>query len=49
MPVLGEAADESLIDLDNSAEFINVFHKGDADFVTHFPSGFIGAKTHVRA
>jgi hypothetical protein len=47
MPVLGQAADESLVDLDNSAELVNVLHKCNADFVTHFPSGFIGTEPHV--
>jgi hypothetical protein len=47
MSVFRQAADESFIDFDNSAELINVLHKCDADFVTHFPRGLVGTKAHV--
>jgi hypothetical protein len=47
MPVLGETANESFIDFDNSAEFINVFHERDADAMTHIPSGFQRTKAHI--
>jgi hypothetical protein len=46
MPVFGQAADESFIDLDNAAELIDVFHKGDADLMAHGPSCLIRAKPH---
>jgi len=47
MPVLGQAADESFIDLDDSAKLVNVLHQRGSDLMTHEPSGFIGTKTHV--
>src|ERR1700730_2074968 len=47
MQVLGQAADKSFIDFDNSAELINVLHERDADAVTHIPSRFQGAKSHI--
>jgi hypothetical protein len=47
MPVFCQAADESFIDFDNSAELIDVLHKCDADAVTHIPSRFQGTKSHV--
>jgi hypothetical protein len=47
MPVLCQAADESFIDLDNAAEFINVLHKGRSNLMAHEPSGFIGTEAHV--
>ena len=47
MPVFSQAANESFIDFDNSAELINVLHKGDANFVAHGPSCFIRAEAHI--
>jgi hypothetical protein len=47
MPILGQAADEGFIDLDNPAELPNVFHQGNADLVAHGPSGFVGTEAHV--
>jgi len=47
MPVLRQAADESFIDLDNSAELINVFHQSYSDFMAHEPSGFIRTEAHI--
>jgi hypothetical protein len=47
MPVSGQSADESFIDFDNSTELVNVFHKGDADLMAHFPSGLIGTESHI--
>jgi hypothetical protein len=44
MPVFGQAADESFINFDNSAELINVFHEGGSNFMAHEPSGFIGTE-----
>jgi hypothetical protein len=47
MPILCQAADESFVNFDNSAELINVFHQRDADLVAHGPRGFIRAKAHI--
>ncbi len=47
MPVLGEAADESFINLDNAGKLLNILRKSDADFVAHKPSSLIGAEAHV--
>src|ERR1700730_2505595 len=47
MPVLGQAANESFIDLDDTAELSNIFHKRDADLVTHGPCCFIRAEAHI--
>jgi hypothetical protein len=47
MPIFGQAADESFIDLDNAAELINVLHQGDADLVTHGPRRSIRAEAHI--
>jgi hypothetical protein len=38
MSVFGQAANESFIDFNNAAKLINVFHKSDADAVTHIPA-----------
>ncbi len=45
--IAGFAANESLINLDNTAKLFNVLDKGGSDLVAHQPSGFVGAKTHV--
>ena len=45
--VLGEAADESLINLDDAAELVNVLNEGNADTVTHIPSRFERTKARV--
>jgi hypothetical protein len=47
MPVLGQSADESFVDFDNSAELINVLHQRGSNLMAHEPSGFIGTETHV--
>jgi len=47
MPVLGLSTDKRLIDLDNPAKLLDIFHQGDADLVAHFPSCPVGTKTHV--
>jgi hypothetical protein len=47
MPVFSQAADESFIDFDNSAELIDVLHESGSNLVAHEPSGFIGAEAHV--
>jgi S1-C subfamily serine protease len=47
MPVLGQAADESFIDLNNTAELPNIFHQCYADTVTHIPSRFERTETHI--
>jgi hypothetical protein len=47
MPVLGQPADESFIDFDNSAELINVLHESGSDLMAHEPRGPIRAKAHV--
>jgi hypothetical protein len=47
MPVFGQAADESFIDFDDSAELINILHESHADLVAHKPSGVIRTEAHV--
>jgi len=47
MPVFCQAADESFIDFDNSAELSNIFHESNADAVTHIPSGFKRTEPHI--
>jgi hypothetical protein len=47
MPVFSQAADESFIDFDNSAELVNVLHESGSNLVTHEPSGFIGTEAHI--
>jgi hypothetical protein len=47
MPIFGQAADESFIDLDDTAEFSNVLDERNADLVAHFPCGFIGTEAHI--
>ena len=47
MSVFGQAADESFIDFDNSAELINVLHERGSDFMAHEPSDPVGTKTHI--
>jgi hypothetical protein len=47
MPILGQAANESFIDFDNSAELINVLHQSDADLVAHGPRCFIRTEAHI--
>ena len=47
MSIFGQATNESFIDFDDTPEFLDVLHKGNADFVTHFPCSFVRAKPHV--
>jgi hypothetical protein len=47
MPVLCQATDESFIDFDNSAELIDVLHKGGSNLMAHEPSGFVGTEAHI--
>jgi hypothetical protein len=47
MPIFGQAANESFIDFDNSAELPIVFHQCNSDAVTHIPSRFQRAKSHI--
>jgi len=47
MPVLCQAAHESFIDLDNSAEFINVLHESGSDLMAHEPSGPVRSEAHI--
>jgi hypothetical protein len=47
MPIFGQAADESFINLDDTAELINVFHQRDADAMAHIPSSFKRSETHI--
>jgi hypothetical protein len=47
MPIFGQAANESFVDFDNTAELVNVLHKRGSDLMAHEPSGFIGTETHV--
>jgi len=47
VPVLGLAADECFIDLNDAAKLVHVhLDKGDADAMTHIPSGFVRTETH---
>jgi hypothetical protein len=45
-PFFDLAVDEGSIDLDNTAEFFDILNQGTLDLVAHFPSGFVGTKTH---
>jgi len=47
MPVFGQAADESFVDFDNSAELIDVLHQRGSDLMAHEPSGFVRTEPHV--
>jgi hypothetical protein len=47
MPVFGQAADESFIDLDDTSELINVLHESGSDLVAHEPRGFIRTEAHI--
>jgi hypothetical protein len=47
VPVLGEAADESFVNLDDTAKLFNILAEGDADFVTHKPSGLIRTEAQI--
>jgi hypothetical protein len=47
MLVLFLANDKCFVDLNNTAEFLNIFDQGNPDLVTHFPSGLIGTEAHV--
>src|ERR1700730_995684 len=47
MSVLGEATDESFINLNDPAELIDIFHKRNADAMAHIPSGFQRTETHI--
>jgi hypothetical protein len=45
-PVFDLAADEGSIELDNTAEFVDILGQGAPDLAAHSPSGFVGTKTH---
>jgi hypothetical protein len=47
MPVFSQAADESFVNLNDPAEFIDIFHERGSDLVAHEPSGFIGTEAHI--
>jgi hypothetical protein len=47
MPVFGQAADESFIDFDDSAQLVDILHQRNADAMAHIPSCFQGTKAHV--
>jgi hypothetical protein len=49
MAVLGFAADESLVDLDDAAKLPDVLHEGDSNLVTHEPRGLVRTEAHVAA
>ena len=49
MPVFRKAANESLIDFDNSGQLSKILHKRHADAMAHIPSGFHGTKAHIAA
>lgn len=44
VPILSETADESFVNFDNAAEFINVLDKSGSDFVAHHPCGAVRAE-----
>src|SRR5579863_3023086 len=46
MAVLREAANERLVNFNDTAKLFDVFGKSEADFVAHEPSGFIGTEAH---
>jgi hypothetical protein len=47
MLVFGQAADESFIDFDDSAELVDVLHESGSDLMAHEPRSFIGTEAHV--
>ena len=47
VPVLGEAADESFVNLNDPAELLDILSQGDADLVAHEPCRLIGAEAHI--
>jgi hypothetical protein len=47
MTVFCQAADESFINFDDTAELINILHQRSSDLMTHEPSGFIGTEAHI--
>jgi hypothetical protein len=47
MPIFGQAADESFIDLDNAAELIDVLHKSGSDLMAHEPRGPVRSEAHI--
>jgi hypothetical protein len=47
MSIFGQAADESFVNLNDPAEFIDIFHERDADPMAHIPRGFQRTKTHI--
>lgn len=48
VPILGFAADERLVDLDNPAELVEIlFDERSADAMAHIPSRFVRAEAHV--
>jgi hypothetical protein len=47
MSVFCQATDESFIDFDNSAELVNILHKGGSDFMAHEPSCPIRPEAHI--
>ena len=47
MPILGQAAYESFIDFNNSAELIDVLHESGSDLMAHEPRGPVRSKAHI--
>jgi hypothetical protein len=47
MPVFIATADVGFVNLNDSAEFLDVLNHGGSDLVAHKPSGFVAAKAHV--
>jgi len=47
MPVLVASADVGFVNLNNSAELLNVLDHGGSDLVAHKPSGLVAAEAHV--
>lgn len=47
MTIAAVAADNCIVDLNNSAKLLNVFNEGRPDLVAHKPSRFVRAEAHV--
>ena len=47
MPVFIATADVGFVNLNDSAEFLDVLDHGGPNLVAHEPSGFVGAKAHI--
>lgn len=45
--VLGEAADEGFVNLNDAAKLVRVLNQRRTDAMAHIPSGFVGAEAHL--